>query len=139
MFLSNFPYLPDVICISETKVKNDMLTSITLPGFEAIEHAVSLTNAGGVDVYVAYKFSGKVLNKNDLNSECEDVRFQISEKNSREIFNLGVTYRYPNKVDKNFIVAFNDKLSKLNPKTANKLTASQRFRYSALITDFVTK
>ena len=71
--LQSFPYLPNVVCLSKTKIKNSILANITLPGCDPIEHANSLTNAGGVGVYVANKFSVKVLNKNELNSECEDI------------------------------------------------------------------
>ena len=90
--LQSFPYLPDVKCLSETKIKHSILTNLTLPGLEPIEHADSLTNAGGVGVYVANKFSVNVLNKIKLNSECEDIWLQISDINTQETFTLGVTY-----------------------------------------------
>ena len=86
------------------------------PSFEPIEHADSLTNAGGVGVYVANKFSVKILIKNELNSECKDIWLQISDKNSEVIFTVGVIYRHLGIEVKNFIDAFNDKLSKMNPK-----------------------
>ena len=114
--LQSFPYLPDVKCLSETKIKHSILTNLTLPGFEPSEHADLLTNAGGVVVYVAKKFSVNVLNKNELNSECENIWLQISDINTQETFILGVLYRHLGTDIKNFIVAFNDKLSKLNPK-----------------------
>ena len=114
--LQSFPYLPDLICLSETKIKYSILTNLTLPGFEPIEHADSLTNAGGVGVYAANKFSVNVLNKNKLNSESEDIRLKISDKNTQETFILGVIYRHPGTDIKNFNVASNDKLFKLNFK-----------------------
>ena len=99
-----------------TKIKNNILANITLPGFEPIEHADSLKNAGGVGVYVANKFSVKTLNKNELNSKCENIWIQISDKNSEEIFTVDVIYRHPGTDVKNFIEAFNNKLSKMNSK-----------------------
>ena len=51
-----------------------------------------------------------------MNSECEDVWLQISDINTQETFILGVIYRHPDTDIKNFVVAFNDKLSELNPK-----------------------
>ena len=56
------------------------------------------------------------MNKNELNSEFEDIWLQISDINAQETFILGVIYRLPRTDIKKFIVAFNDKLSKLNPK-----------------------
>ena len=94
---------------------NSISANITLPGFEPIERADSLTNSGGVGVYVANKFSAKILNKNELNSKCEDIWLQISDKNLQEIFTVGAIYRHPSTNVKSCIVAFNDKLSKLNP------------------------
>ena len=114
--LQSFSYLPDVICLSETKIKNSTLANITLPGFEPTELVDSLTNAGDVGVYVAKKISVKVLKKNEFNSDCEDIWLQISDKNLPEIFIVGVIYRHPGTDAKNFIVAFNDKLSNVNPK-----------------------
>ena len=84
-----FPYLPEVIRLSETKIKYSILTNLTLPGFERIEHADLSTNAGGVGVYVADKFSVNVLNKNELNSECEDIWLQISDINTQRDIYLG--------------------------------------------------
>ena len=55
--LQSFPYLPDVICLTETKIKHSVLTYLTsLSGFEPIEPANSLINAVGAGVYVANKF-----------------------------------------------------------------------------------
>ena len=105
--LHSFPYLPDVICLSETIIKHSILTNITSPGSEPIEHADSLTNASGVSVYVANKFMVKVLNKTELKSEYEDIWLQISDINMQATFILGVIYRHPGTNITNFIVAFN--------------------------------
>ena len=108
--LQSFPYLPEVICLPETKIKNSILRNFTLPGFEPIEHADSLTNAGGINVYVGNKFAVNVLSKHELNSDCEDIWLQISDINTQETFILGMIYRHPGTDTKNFIDAFNDKL-----------------------------
>ena len=75
--LQSFPYLPDVICLSESKIKHCILSNLTLLRFKPIEHADSFTS--GVDVYVANKFAVNVWNKNELNSDCEDIWLQISD------------------------------------------------------------
>ena len=43
-------YPPDVLCITETKIKNNPLRNITIPGYDFF-HADSPTNAGGVAIY----------------------------------------------------------------------------------------
>ena len=51
--LSFFPFNPDVVCLSKTKIKNSILANLNLPEHEPILHADSNTNAGGVGVFVA--------------------------------------------------------------------------------------
>ena len=51
-----------------------------------------------------------------MNCECKDIWLQISDINTQETYILGVIYRHPGTDIKNFIVASNDKLSKLNLK-----------------------
>ena len=50
-FLSTFPTKPDVICISETKIKDKPLLNISIPGYIFL-HVNSFTNAGGVGIYI---------------------------------------------------------------------------------------
>ena len=58
----------------------------------------------------------KILNKNELNSEYENIWLQISGKKSKEICTVGVIYRHPGTDVIGFTDAFNDELSKMNPK-----------------------
>jgi len=46
-------FMPDILCISETKIKNNPLINVSLPGYDFL-HVDSLTNAGGVFIF---KFS----------------------------------------------------------------------------------
>ena len=68
-----FPFLQDVICLSETKIKNSILSNLDLQGYEHILHADSNTNAGGVGVFVAQNLDATVLGKNDFKLNCEDI------------------------------------------------------------------
>ena len=61
----SFFFLPDVICLSKTKIKNSILANLDLLGYELILHAYSNTNAGGVRVLVAQNLEASVLGKND--------------------------------------------------------------------------
>ena len=43
---------PDILCVSETKIKISPLINISLPGYEFF-HVDSPTNAGGVVIYIS--------------------------------------------------------------------------------------
>ena len=84
-------YLPDIICLSETKIKNLPMVNLSLTGYHSIEHADSQTAAGGVGIYIyiSDNYSSKTTEKNTLNCNCEDIWIQISDFNSNQIFYLG--------------------------------------------------
>ena len=52
-FLQSLDYLPDIICLSETKIKNLPTVNLSLTGYHSIEHADSQTAAGGVGIYIS--------------------------------------------------------------------------------------
>ena len=51
-FLNSFDKTPDIICISETRLKQGPLINVNLPGFHLL-HNDSPTNARGFAVYTA--------------------------------------------------------------------------------------
>ena len=108
--LNSLAMLPDLICLSKTKLKNHPLTNVSIPGYAPLITVDSDTNAGGVGAYVSENFSATVLGKNLLQSNCEDLWLQIVEKSSREIFNLDIIYRHPKGDVNDFISALNEKL-----------------------------
>ena len=112
-FLQRLDYLPDIICLSETKIKNLPTVNLSLTGYHSIEHADSQTAAGGVGIYIFDNYSSKTIEKNTLICNCEDIWIQISDFNSNQIFYLGVIYRHPNSYIINFLSALNDKLIQL--------------------------
>ena len=91
-FLQTLDYLPDIICLSETKIKNLLTVNHSLTSYHSIEHANSQTAAGGVGIYISDNYSSKTIEKNTLNCNCEDIWIQISNFNSNQIFYLGVIY-----------------------------------------------
>jgi len=55
---------PDVVCVSKTRIKENPICNISIPGYEFL-HVDSPTNAGVVAMYVSttYKFKSiKILN-----------------------------------------------------------------------------
>ena len=57
-FLVELNFLPDVICLTETRIKLHPLLNISLPNYTFF-HTDSTTNAGGVGIYVLNKFQVK--------------------------------------------------------------------------------
>ena len=87
-FLQSLDYLPDIICLSETKIKNFPMVNLSLNGYHSIEHADSQTAVVGVGIYISDNYSSKTIGKNTLNCNCEDIWIQISDFNSNQIFYL---------------------------------------------------
>ena len=58
-FLVSIRIRPDVICLTETRIKNDPLVNITIPQYK-FYHVDSQTSAGGVVVYVSDNFTSKL-------------------------------------------------------------------------------
>ena len=78
-FLQRLDYLPDIICLSETKIKNLPTVNLSLTGYHSIEHADSQTAAGGVGIYISDNYFSKTIGKNTLNCNCEDIWILISD------------------------------------------------------------
>ena len=55
-FLQTFKTLPDLICVSETKLKSLRLRNLSIPNYE-IYFSNSHTNAGGVAIYISKHFT----------------------------------------------------------------------------------
>ena len=70
-FLVELNFLPDVICLTETRIKLHPLLNILLPNYTFF-HTDSTTNAGGVGIYVLNKFQVKkfITQYNISKSEC---------------------------------------------------------------------
>ena len=96
--------------MSETKIKMSSLTNANLAGYQAVILANSLSNVGGLEVYVADKFTVSVLEKNELNSNCEDIWLKISNKIGNDSVIVGVIYRHPKENINTFLTAFDKKL-----------------------------
>ena len=127
-------YLPDVICLSETKIKNLPTTNITLNGYHPIMHANSSSNSGGVGVFVADNYAVNIIGKNDLNSNCEDIWMQIIDNITKNTFILGVVYRHPGGDVNSFITSFNEKLLLLNSTSRSRIYIVGDFNINANLT-----
>ena len=65
--LQTLPYPPDILFLSETKIKLSRLPNVNLTGYQPVILVNSQTNASGVGVYVTDKLTVIPLGKNELN------------------------------------------------------------------------
>ena len=70
--ISQFTVLPDIICITETRLKNNPLINISIPGYDFVKANTS-SFAGGVGMYVSSKLNFEVIAENTLDANCEDI------------------------------------------------------------------
>ena len=115
-FLVELNFLPDVICVTETRIKLHPLLNILLPNYTFF-HTDSRTKAGGVGIYVLNKLQVKKSNTqyNFLKSEC--LWLDISENNFKTELTVGAVYRHPDQTKIiEFIEKFLNSLSDLSHK-----------------------
>ena len=106
-FLKALPFLPDIVCVSETQIKGDPLVNISLPQYNLV-HDDSTTRAGGVAIYVSKKFRFETEPKFKMKIDgCEDLWLNIVDKISVKQFAVGAICRHPN-ADVEAIEAFSE-------------------------------
>ena len=114
--IANLDLKPDIICLSESRVKLDgLLSKLELTGYDLL-----LTNprktAGGVGVYIYYRvvkhnLNYRVVKHNWLGiDECEDICLNVVEPSANSIINVIVLYRHPNTCKKKFILKLDEAL-----------------------------
>ena len=115
-FFQSLKFLPHVICLSETRLKNQPSTNLNIPNYGFV-HVDSDTSAGGVGLYILNSVNYKIReNQYQLaNSESFWINI-ILNKTSSCI--LGVVYRHPSAAH---VDAFIDNLSTCLTKSKSKL------------------
>ena len=119
-FLVSIRIRIDVICLTETRIKNDPLVYITIPQYKFC-HVDSRTSFGGVAVYVSNNFTFKLCPNQYVmpNSEC--LWLELSTPNLNEKFTVGTVYRHSDhSTVNNFLDRFSDCLNDLS--NSKKLT-----------------
>ena len=102
--------LPQIICISETKINKKPLTNISISNYSFV-CANSNTRAGGVGFYLNNSISYKTIGKNLLKiAGCKDLWVSINFPGIRHTIIIAVIYRHPNSDANTFIEPLNKKL-----------------------------
>ena len=110
-FLSTFPTKPDVICISETKIKDKPLLNISIPGYTFLH---SSTNAGGVGIYIIDTLQYEEITLQTEFFGCENLWVRIKATVSSIHYIIGTIYRHPTSNMKDFSDYLNNSISELN-------------------------
>ena len=102
-FLHLLSAVPDIICLPETKIKDENISvPLGIPNYEFI-HTDSNTNVEGVAMYIKSEIKFEVLQHLHLDLDnCEDLWVQLSQCK----ITFGVIYRHP----KSDYKLFNDSL-----------------------------
>ena len=91
-FLIFLPSLPDVVFVSETRLKDDPLINICLAKYSFVQ-ADSLMNAGGFGIYVLSKFQFEVVPTLEIKIiGCENLWLNILNEKARYKFTIGALY-----------------------------------------------
>ena len=119
-FLILLSFSPDVICISETRLRGDSLTNITIPNYNFV-HADSITNVGGVAIYISSNYNFELDPELDMKvNVCEELWLNLKTGTiSSKHITIGAVYRHPNNNSnyiKNFTGALVNTISKINKR-----------------------
>jgi len=124
--LAGIRTLPDIIAITETRLKNAMNFGFRLQGY-SIEYHDSSTNAGGVALFVKDSLSYRVENKLMVDTpSCENLWLQFDTNNSNT-FVIGVVYRHPNSNYEDFRDKLHVSIVKLSA-ISSKYSHYQKFK-----------
>jgi len=110
--LAGIRTLPVIIGISETRLKNSMNFGSRLKGY-SIEYHDSLTNAGGVALFVKDGLAYRVVKFMVDTPGCENLWLQLDTNNSNT-FVIGVVYRHPNSNYEDFLDKLDVTIAKLS-------------------------
>ena len=109
--------IPDIIAISETKLRDEGFHNVSLEGFEFVHHN-SPTNAGGVGLYIKQGINFNLITKPNLNIEgCEGIWIDVKMDNNKKVV-IGAIYRHPKSNFIDFQTSFVNTIELLNALSA---------------------
>ena len=112
--ISSLPVSPDVVCITETRIKGNPLLNISISNYNFF-HKDSPTNAGGVAIYVSKKHQFKLTQEFKLNLKgCEELWIKLINKYLTHDIIIGAIYRHPTSDTEEFSDALCNSVSKIN-------------------------
>ena len=111
--LSHFKTSPDIIAVSETKLKANEQCQAIIEGYNFI-HEDTNTNAGGVGIFIKDNISYSLCNNLKMNiPNCEDIWIKINHKNLNNCI-AGTICRHPHQIMKKFHEKLENTIEYLN-------------------------
>ena len=102
-FQQTFEKLPDLICVSETKLRFLLLRNLLIPNDE-FYFSNSPTNAGGVAIYISKHFIVHNTSKQLIEvTGCEDLWLKFGDRTNHSQYLVGSIYRHPSSNCADFI------------------------------------
>ena len=112
-FLTSLPTAPHVISLTETNIKDKPICNISIPVYTFL-HVNSLTNAGGVGVYINNNLHLKQINLSVKCATCKDIWMNITFPKTNTQFIVGTIYWNPNTCVTKLLEYLNEILIVLN-------------------------
>ena len=104
-FLNKFSYLPDIVCVSETRTNEISVKNINIPSYNFFYNNSS-TRAGGAGIYIIDSLTCHELLSFRINVlACEDVWIEVTT-NLKTKFVIGTVYRHTQRKFQTFEAAF---------------------------------
>ena len=115
-FLQEFSRLPSIIFISETRINNNPMINIDMPGYYFV-HFPSPTKAEIVGAYLSTSLKFTLKDNLQLNvMKCEDLWFQIQFPGQNNNYTFAVIYRHPRNSLPTFIEKLDETMNFRNQK-----------------------
>ena len=93
--ICQFKYPPDIICLSETRLKDQVPINVNTNGYNFV-NANSPTNAGGVGMYASSNINYSITKSFEIDNDgCENIWIKI-QNNAKSSLIIDAVYRHPN-------------------------------------------
>ena len=110
-FLVCLPFTPDVLCLSESRIKKQPLVNINLSGYSFV-NVDPIGNAGGVAMYVRNDL--KITQEQNIHlNGCESLWLTLYQPNTNKKLTIATIYRHPSQATDKFVEDFSNCLEKL--------------------------
>ena len=115
-FLTSLSHPPDIVCASETRLKGEPLSNITTTDYNFAQ-IDSVTNAGGVAIYISSKYMFELVQSYNMNlNGCEDLWLEVTVPTNQTSFIIGAVYCHPSSKIETFCEAFINTINLLSKK-----------------------
>ena len=118
-FLLRLTFTPDVLCLSESRIKKQPLVNINLSGY-CFVNVDPVGNARGIAMYIRKDL--KITQKQKIHLHgCESLWLTLNQPNTNKKLTIATIYRHPSQATDKFVEDFSNCLEKLTYEKKNVL------------------